>query len=82
MAVDRGGKMFTVDASESMKSVFVLVAIGVSFLAGCAQYGNEAMAGAAVDMPDEPPLSEQPSAFGTPTPAPGEKVKGQNGLGD
>jgi hypothetical protein len=35
-------------------------------MSGCAQYDNESMAGAAVDIPDEKP---PPPAFSGPTPA-------------
>jgi len=58
----------------------VVLFIVTMTLAGCAQYDNEAMAGAAVDIPDEKPLSEQPSVFATPSPTPapnGQQATGQ-----
>jgi len=53
-----------------MKIIFLLLAIVTMALSGCAQYDNEAMAGAAVDIPDEPPLSEQAPVLTAPSPSP------------
>jgi len=55
-----------------MKRIAILTVLaGVTLgMAGCGQYGNEPMAGAAVDIPDDPPLSEQPPVITAPSPSP------------
>jgi len=52
-----------------MKCLSVLLLIITMGMCGCAAYDNEAMAGAAVDMPDEKPMA--PVLTGpSPTPSP------------
>ena len=58
-----------------------LLALGTMTIAGCAQYDNAAMAGDAVDIPDDPPLSKQPPVITAPTPSPTPKESVRQLLG-
>ena len=48
-------------------SLVAVIAMGVS---GCAQYDDDAMAGDAVDIPDQTPLSKEAPLLTAPTPSP------------
>jgi hypothetical protein len=55
-----------------MKPIFLLslLAIASMGVAGCAEYDDNAMAGAAVDMPTPTPVLDEPSVLTAPSPSP------------
>jgi hypothetical protein len=55
-----------------MKPIVLLSLFGIASLglAGCAQYDDNAMAGAAVDMPAPTPVLDEPSVLTAPSPSP------------
>jgi hypothetical protein len=58
--------------------LFFLVVIAMA-LSGCSQYDNDAMAGDAVDIPDQTPLSKEPSMLTAPSPSPSPASVEPNG---
>jgi hypothetical protein len=59
------------------KTFLILLAMSANFLTGCAEYGTQAMAGNAVDIPDPTPLSQEPPVLTAPTPSPAPGTNGQ-----
>jgi len=48
----------------------MLVCVLAMGMAGCAEYDTDSMSGAAVDIPDQTPLSQETPMITAPTPSP------------
>jgi hypothetical protein len=70
-AVDSPAKIHTFHPmTVNYRARLLLLAVSIMTMSGCAAYEENAMAGAAVDIPDQTPLSEEPPVMTAPTPPP------------